>query len=46
MEQMANRETLEHERIGDQPPVAAPPERLGAHDSEGLARNRSSLERR
>jgi hypothetical protein len=45
-DQMTDSERVGHERIGNQPAVAAPPEGLGTHDREGLAAFRPFLEGR
>ncbi len=45
IQQMLDLEPVTHQCVGDQPPMAAPPDRLRAHDRQCFAGARSLLER-
>lgn len=44
VDQVADYETARYEGVGDQPPMAAPPEGLGAHDCQVIAGCSTRLE--
>lgn len=44
IDQVADSEAVGDQGVGDQPPMAAPPESLGAHDRQMTAGFRPSLE--
>ena len=45
VDDVLDREPVADQRVGDEPPMASPPDRLGAHDRERFAGSGAGLER-